>query len=63
MPAERYTRYQVPCLRGLDQRLRRARLMAARRAARGYAMRRGILSGAYDGGRVVRQFMESPSNA
>lgn len=62
MPAERHTRFGVPCLRGLAPELRRARLLAARAAPRGYAMRRGILSGAYDGGQIVGAYMKGQAD-
>lgn len=52
-------------LRGVDRDLRRARLLAARRYAPGSVPRRGIMSGHWDGGVVVRQFLaeEVPSAA
>ena len=62
MPQERVYRFRVPCLRGLDPALRRARLLAAREAQAGYSQRRGILSGSFDGGHLVRRFMEGQGN-
>lgn len=47
----------LPSTRGVERRLRRARLLAARTYARGSIPRRAILGGYWDGGSVVRQFM------
>jgi hypothetical protein len=44
-------------LRGIDPALRRARLIAARRYQAGFSARRGILTGHWDGGEVVRAFL------
>lgn len=44
-------------LRGMDRDLRRARLLAARTYPVGGIVRRGILSGQWDGGEVVRGWM------
>jgi hypothetical protein len=45
-------------LRHLDDRpLRRARLLAARKRAIGSVPRTGILSGQWDGGSIVQNFM------
>jgi hypothetical protein len=45
-------------LRSLEDRdLRRGRLLAARSRAIGSVTRRGILSGQWDGGQIVRDFM------
>lgn len=43
--------------RGLDPELRRARLLAARTYPPGGVVRRGIISGQWDGGQVVRGFL------
>lgn len=47
--------FRVPCLRGLDPDLRRARLLAARSYVPGSKPRHGILGGHWDGGAVVRR--------
>jgi len=47
-----------PNLRDLEPSLRRARLLAAREYMRGSSPRRGILSGQWDGGDVVRRYMK-----
>jgi hypothetical protein len=44
--------------RDLSPALRRARLLAARTYPRGGIVRRGILSGQWDGGSVVCAFLE-----
>jgi len=43
--------------RGVEPELRRARLLAARTYPAGGIARRGILSGQWDGGEVVRAFL------
>lgn len=48
---------KVPCLRGVDPELRRARLMAAR-TYQSPVCRHAILTGQWDGGSVVRQNMK-----
>lgn len=45
-------------LRHLDRDIRRARLLAARRAPVGGIVRKGILSGQWDLGNVVRGFRQ-----
>jgi hypothetical protein len=47
--------------RGTEPELRRARLLAARTYPAGGIARRGILSGQWDGGEVVRGFLAPPA--
>ncbi len=57
MPGQRTIVWRVPSTRDVARPLRRARLLAARKAGRGCA-RRAILGGHWDGGNLVRQWME-----
>jgi len=57
MPQERTIIWRMPSTRGVDRLLRRARLLAARKAGRG-AARRAILDGNWDMGNLVRKWME-----
>jgi hypothetical protein len=49
--------------RGIEPGLRRARLLAARGYPAGGIVRRGILSGQWDGGEAVRRYLGEGSNA
>lgn len=49
--------WRVPCGRGVDETLRRARIKAARKYKLGTVPRHAILGGYWDAGSIVREYM------
>ena len=62
MTAGKMKQWRMPCLRSLDRKLRRARLLAARGYVPGSLSRKGILGGYWDGGSIVRAHMKETDN-
>jgi hypothetical protein len=55
--------WRMSSTRLVEQGLRRARLLAAREYKPGSIPRRGILTGAWDGGKVVRKYLQGDDDA